>query len=99
MEVRDYLFEPISVHVEETDAVVPAVRHEDVPGLVHTNPSRVGELTLTSPGPSKPLHLLHLLRVQHVHMIQTKISDVQFGPSKGEEPALGQRTLPNDLCQ
>ena len=64
------LLDPISVLIEDTEAMVPTVRNQDVPDLVHLKPSRITELSASLPCASKLLDWLLIVWTDNINPVQ-----------------------------
>ena len=60
---------PLSLLVVETETVVPAVRHQNVPHIINDNSGRVVELAVPSSGGSESSDGLEIVRVENVDLI------------------------------
>ena len=91
---------PLSLLVVETETVVPAVRHQNVPHIINDNSGRVVELAVSSSGRSKFSEGLQVVGVENVDLIKPQICNVQLALGECQEPALGlPRSVPNQLLQ
>ena len=69
---------PLSILVKETEAMVLAVGHQNVPQIINNNPGKVLELASSSSGGSKFSDGFEIVGVENVDLIEAKIVDVQL---------------------
>ena len=88
---------PPPLLVVETETMVLAVSHQNVPQIINNNPARLVELPVSC---SKSSEGLGIVWVENVALIAAIIRDVKLALREGQEPALGLlSSLPNLVLQ